>query len=126
VNRFILNSKQVKRNCIDAIMEIKGEDRMEVIIKKHKKAKTDEQRNFWHFLLSVFGEEVGYTLGEMKTIVKKAVTGSEQLCVGSVEVEVIPSSEKADKELYGAYIETTYRLAAEVGVALPALRCNGE
>ena len=120
--KFVISTKTAKRNCIDAVMGIMQEDQMEVVIQKHKKRKTDDQRAGWHYLLSVFGDELGYTLPEMKAVVKKAVTGSEMVAVERVEVEVVPRREKADRELYSQYIETTYRLAAEIGVVLPDLR----
>jgi len=124
--RFIINSKQVKRNCLDAVMEIRGDDQMEVVIQKHKRRKTDEQRSFWHVLLSILGEETGYTLGEVKYLVKAAVIGSETVSVGNMTVEVVPSSEKQDRERYSELIEATYRIAAEAGIELPPARFIGD
>ena len=124
--RFIINSKQVKRNCLDAVMEIRGDDQMEVVIQKHKQRKTDEQRSFWHVLLSILGEETGYTLGEVKYLVKAAVIGSETVSVGNMTVEVVPSSEKQDRERYSELIEATYQIAAEAGIELPPARFIGD
>ncbi len=126
MKRFIINSKEVRANAVQAVSQIKGEEQLEVVIQRHKKRKTDEQRSFWHVLLSILGEETGYTLGEVKYLVKAAVIGSETVSVGNMTVEVVPSSEKQDRERYSELIEATYQIAAEAGIELPPARFIGD
>jgi len=126
VRKFIINSKEVKQNCINAVLEIMGGDQMEVIIQKHKKRKTDSQRSYWHVLLAILSDETGYQLGEVKYLVKSTVMGLETVSVGNKTVEVVQSSEKQDRENYSKLIEATHQLAAEAGIVLPSARWQGE
>jgi hypothetical protein len=126
VKKFIINSKQVKRNCLDAVMNIRGDDQMEVVIQKHKQRKTDEQRSWFHVLCSMLGNETGYTLGEIKQMVKGVVLGSTTVSVGNQSFEVVESSEKQNRETYSQLIEGVYRLAAEAGIELPPARFIGD
>jgi len=125
MNRFIINSKEVKRNCLDAVMEIRGEDNLEVVIQKHKKRKTDEQRSWFHVLASMLGEETGYTLAEVKDLVKRQVIGTRYVTIGNSQCEVVESSESQNREIYSQLIEGVYQLAAEAGIELPPARWNG-
>jgi hypothetical protein len=126
VRKFIINSKEVKQNCINAVLKIMGDDKMEVIIQKHKKRKTDSQRSYLHVLLAILSDETGYQLGEVKYLVKSTVMGLETVSVGNKSVEVVQSSEKEDRENYSKLIEATHQIAAEAGIVLPSARWQGE
>lgn len=125
MRRFIINSKQVKKNALQAVSEIMGADGLEVIIQRHKEDKTAEQRGFWHLLLKVISDETGYTLVEVKELIKKQLLGTKQITIAGVTREVTESSEAQKKMDYSKLIEETYRLAAEAGIQLPNPRYNG-
>ena len=112
-------------NAIKAVQEILGEQNMEVIIQPHKEDKTGEQRGWWHVLLKILSDESGYTVEEVKELVKKNLLGTRLIPIGSVSKEVTESSEKQDKIGYSELIEGTYRLAAEAGIVLPNPRYKG-
>jgi len=110
---------------MQAVSEIMGDDNMEVIIQKHRENKTVEQRGFWHFLLKIIGDETGYTLIEVKELIKKQLLGTKEIKIGGVVREVTESSESQTRMDYSKLIEETYRLAAEAGIQLPNPKYNG-
>jgi hypothetical protein len=122
---FIIKNPEIRSNAAKAVMAIKGEDNMEVIIKPHKDDQTAEQRGFWHVLIGILAKELGYSPEEMKVAIKAETWGSEQKEVFGKTREVVKSSAGAKKDEYSELIETTYRLGAEYGVVLPNPRYRG-
>jgi len=116
---FIINSQAVRTRAASAVMAIRGDDDMEVIIRKREYDKTKEQRGWFHALCKIFGEETGYTQGEIKELVKAEVLGTTIITIAGREREVTASSEKQNRESYSELIEGCYRLAAEAGIQLP-------
>lgn len=119
MQKFILYSNKELKQVGDYLKSLSYDKPMQVIIKLYKKDKTAEQRGFWHVLLSILSEETGYTVGEVKELVKKAELGTKDVMIGNVLHTVTESSEKANRETYSRLIESTYRLAAEAGISLP-------
>lgn len=119
---YIINSKAVRKRAADAVMQIKGDDDMEVIIRKREHSKTAEQRSFFHFLCKALGDETGYTLGEIKEMVKMEILGTKIVEIAGRHREVVESSEAQNKLMYSALIEGVYKLGAEAGVQLPNAR----
>lgn len=124
--KYVINSPQVRSNAARAVSEIKGADNLEVIIQPHRDDKTAEQRGWFHVLCKILGEETGYTKGEVKELVKKAILGTKIIKIGEHEKEVTESSEDQDKIGYSELIDGIYRLGAEAGIALPNPRYRGE
>lgn len=123
--RFIIRSKEVRQFAVKTVGEIPAEPLMEVIIRPFKEDKTGEQRAWFHTLCGMLGEELGYTLEEVKEIAKKDCFGAKTVTIADVTREVVKSSEKAKRDEYSALIETVYRLAAFSGVVLPPPRARG-
>lgn len=121
---YIINSKTVRKRAAEAMMNIKADDDAEVIIRKREHSKTAEQRNFWHLLCRIYGQEVGYTEQEMKEAIKHHVLGSVVVTIAGKDKEVTQSSEKQSREMYSRLIDETYRLAAMDGIQLPNPRWN--
>jgi hypothetical protein len=98
---------------------ITEKDDIELEVRPRRKEKTHEQRKTWHALLTDFGKALGYTMPQMKEVVKREIFGSEwiQLPNGK-RYEVIPSSEAEDRYGYAELIDHTLRIAAEQGVLL--------
>ena len=126
MKRYIINSKEVKRNCLDAVMQIKGEEQLEVVIKKHVKNKTQQQRGWFHALCGILANETGYQMGEIKELVKQHILGTTTVAVGTKVFEVTASSEKQNREMYSRLIEGVYQLGAEAGIELPPARFIGD
>lgn len=122
MQKFILNSSnflQIIPKIGIYLRSLKYDKSMQVIIKFYKKDKTAEQRSFWHILLGILSDETGYTVGEVKELIKKSELGTKEVMIGNVSHTVTESSEKANRETYSKLIETTYRVGAEAGIALP-------
>lgn len=98
------------------------QDDLEVEIRQRRREKTHEQRRTWHVLLRDWGKEVGYTLKEMKQVVKRELLGTKFIEVHGKKYEIFPSSEDEDRYGYSALIEATLRMAAENGVLLEIRR----
>ena len=71
MRKFIINSRKVRTNAVNAVKTITGEENLEVIIQEHKENKTQEQRNFFHLLCKILGDEIGYSQSEIKEVVKE-------------------------------------------------------
>jgi hypothetical protein len=117
---FVIRSEHIAERCCEEIRECIGKEKpMQVIIKPYKEDKTSAQRGFWHLILQKFGDEVGYTLPEIKDLVKKEILGTKIVTVAGRSIETVASSEDEKRIGYSNLIDQTYRLAAEAGVQLP-------
>ena len=98
-----------------------GDKEFDVTISPHKRAKTSSQRNWFHKLCSIFGDEMGLTQGQVKDIAKAQILGWKHVVIRGVDI-VVPdgSSEELSRLEYSELIESLYRVAAESGVALPS------
>lgn len=94
---------------------------LDVTIGPHKRAKTSSQRNWFHKMCSIFGDEMGLTQGQVKDIAKAQIVGWRHVKVGGVDI-VVPdgSSEDLSRLEYSEMIEALYHVAAESGVSLPS------
>lgn len=102
-----------------ASLLVADKDDLELSIGPRRKEKTHTQRKTWHALLTEFGKALGYTMPQMKEVVKREIMGSEWISMpGGKKYEVIPSSEAEDLFGYAELIDHTIRIAAENGVLL--------
>lgn len=125
VKKFVINSKQVKLNCLAAVKAILGGDDMEVIIQPHVDDQTHEQRQFFHVLVGILAKDLGYNPNEMKQAIKCDYYGSEMKMILGKEREIVQSTTKNNKDEYSLLIEHTYKLAAEQGCVLPNPQYKG-
>ena len=106
-----------------AVFTVDEADDIEVEIRPARKEKTQAQRRTWHALLTDFGKELGYTLPQMKDVVKHEILGSEWVTMpNGKRYEVLPSSEAEDRYSYAELIDHTLRIAAENGILLQIRR----
>jgi len=125
MKKWVINDPQIRSNAANAVMAIRGEDNLEVIIQEHKESKSGEQRGFWHVLIKIISDDTGYRPDEVKEMLKKRILGTREIKIGGFQTEVTVSSESRDKVGYSELIEHTYQLAAEAGIVLPSSRYNG-
>ena len=114
----------VKRGLYNELSNLILENPKQVSITNYKENKTDEQRNGFHMLCKMLGDELGYTLYEIKEMCKAECLPTTVVNIAGREREVTQSSEKIKRIQYSELIETVYRLSAEAGVVLPALFRN--
>jgi hypothetical protein len=124
--KFIINNQQIRSRAAAEVAAIKGDDCMEVIIQPYVDDQTVEQRGFFHVLVKILADELGYSPDSMKQAIKAETWGTDTVEVCEMTVDVIRSSAGAKKDEYSELIETTYRLAANYGVILPNARWQGE
>lgn len=91
----------------------------EVTWRVYKLDRTAEQFAFFHVLCNLLGNATGYTLDEIKELVKRDILGTVIVKIGNREVEVTRSSSKTKRDECSELIEGVYRLGAEIGVNLP-------
>ena len=126
MKRFIIKTAEIKKNCLAAVMEIMGDQNMEVIIQEHEENHTAEQRAFFHLLCREMSRDTGYTEGQIKELIKKDVLGTVIVEFGGRTKEVTESSEAQVKRKYSELIDGAYRIAAEAGIVLPNPRYREE
>ena len=117
----------IRANAVNYLQNANLEKSVEIIIRPHRKSLTEEQRGGFHFLCQTLGDRLGYTLGEVKEMVKQHVYGSRTVKCGGHVFQVTESSEvNEDGELrdtldYSRLLDGVYLLAAEAEEILPQL-----
>lgn len=86
-------------------------------IKRKLPQRTLNQNSFFHFLVGYFGLQQGYSLEEMKAVVKRHM--SDVFVYEKNGYKFMRSSAGLDKEEMTKVIDRLYRLAADMGVTLP-------
>ena len=120
---FLIVSDQVKANALVTVAGLEL-DKWEVSIRR--KGKTPPQRRYWHKCIDVLCRGTGYSLIELKTIIKRQVFGVKTFKDRKGHVyERDISSEELSVEEYGKLIDHTHVLAGMAGVALPHPREYG-
>ena len=119
MKRFIIKTPEIKKNCLAAVMEIMGDQNMEVIIREYEENHTAEQRNFFHLLCREMSRDTGFTEGQIKELIKQDVLGTVVVEFAGRTKEVTESSEAQVKKRYSELIDGAYRIAAEAGIVLP-------
>ena len=90
-----------------------------VRVEPYEPHKTDAQRNYWHKLLQMLGDHLGYTKGEMKSEIKRIVLGTTTYTgMDGREYEREASSEDEKRHGYSRLIDHTIRIAAENGLSI--------
>ena len=113
--------ERVKKGLYLALNNLELSNPKQIAITNYKQDKTEEQRNSFHLLCKLFGDELGYTINEIKELVKGEVLDTTIVNIAGREREVTRSSESLKRDEYSALIESTYRLASEAGIQLPPL-----
>ena len=120
---FILRNdntlERVKAGLYHELKAANYDKPIQVTLSLYKEDKTGEQRGLFHTLCKLLGDELGYTLHEIKELVKAEMLPSKMVTVAGITKEITESSEKLKRDGYSELIEATYRLAAEAGVVLP-------
>lgn len=108
---------KVRRNAINALLDLEL-GKYEVVIQETRK--TPPQRRYWHLCLSRLVQGTGYTLTELKTIIKRSVFGTVQFKTRKGEImERDISSEELGVKEYSQLIDKTLDLAQLAGVPMP-------
>lgn len=121
------NREAIRSNAISFIMNMSLDKSVEIIIRRYRKNKSDAQRGAFHFLCQTLGDQLGYSMNEIKELVKKDVYGTHEVQVGNKVFEVTCSSEKNEQgeprttDEYARLIDGVYRMAGYAGESLPAL-----
>ena len=125
MNTFVFrddsNLDRIKAGLFLALKNLDLTKAKQIKITDYKVDKTGEQRKSFHLLCQLFGNETGYTLNEIKELVKGELLDTTVVTIAGREREVTRSTESLKRDEYSALIEATYRLAAEAGVILPVL-----
>ena len=120
--KFILwpDKPEIRGNCLRHISELWVDVPYDVTITKHVNRKTAQQRNWFHALCDMLGEQLGMQGGEIQEIAKAKLFGWKQVQLGGVTLTIADGhSEDCNAIKYGELIETVYMLAGESGTSLP-------
>jgi hypothetical protein len=89
---------------------------LEVVIRDHEPAKTNEQRRLFHAVCRDIGRELGETPARIKHAIKVEYFGQESYQLGGKTYTRVQSSEEPGKREYSELIEHALRWGAEHGV----------
>jgi len=121
---IIIDSKERRSFAVNLVANLTADPVMQVTIEPYIEKHSKEQRALFHVLCREWGNQVGYTEGQVKEAIKQHVYGTDSVEIGGRQVTVTGSTERTadgkirDKTDYSELIEHTYRLAAEDGVVL--------
>ena len=124
MKQFPINSKENKQRALRAVMGILGEEGMEVVIRKRVTSGTTEQQAWFNMLCKMLADETGDSPEAVKAAIKKETFGLQSAVIGGIEVEFIPRSDYHGMKGYSQLIDTTYRIAADLGIILPEPRAK--
>lgn len=113
---------RIKVGLYECLKSLPADKKFRITVEDYKEDKTAEQRNWFHTLCGILGNELGNTKGQMKEIIKKELMGTEIVMVGNVKHEITRSSEELGRQEYSQLIETCYRVGADMGIILPSAR----
>ncbi len=118
--KFIIKTREIKKNCLQAVYNIKQEDGIyQVTIEKYVEDKSAEQRGWWHMMIGIMAKDLGYSPAEMKSVLKNEILGQQEIEYKGKTIVKEASSEELKKYGYSELIEHTYRIASENGIILP-------
>lgn len=118
---FVITSREQARAVVEAIarLDVSEAHPAEIVIRPVRKEKTHDQRAAWHALLTEFGNAIGYTLREIKEVVKREYYGTDTVTLpNGKKIEIVQSSEDEDRDGYSRLMDFTLRFAAEQGIHL--------
>ena len=75
MKQFPINSKENKQRALKAVMDILGEDGMEVVIRKRVVSGTTEQQAWFNMLCKMVADETGDSPDAVKAAIKKETFG---------------------------------------------------
>lgn len=116
---YPINSKEAKRSALQAVWQIRGEDGLEVVIRKIQSHGTREQVAWFNILCKMIADETGNNPEAIKAHIKEETFGKQVAKIGNKTIEFIPRSDWNGKEGYSQLIDNAYRIAAEMGIVLP-------
>ena len=119
MKQFPINSKENKQRALRAVMAILGEEGMEVVIRKRVTSGTKSQQAWFNMLCKMVADDTGDSPEAVKAAVKKETFGLQVATIGGIDVEFIPRSDYHGMKGYSQLIDTTYRIAADLGIVLP-------
>jgi len=128
MQKFRIETNTTKKHVNKEISALPEDGSMEVVIKKFVKDRTEEQRNGWHYLLTLLSKRnTGYRVEELKLMIKKYSMGYEYKEIDDVRYPFLRSTEKYTIKQYNALIEATYQFAVEKwNIVLPPLEKRGQ
>lgn len=97
----------------------------EVIIKKYRKNKTDQQRKYAHACIGVIAKHCGDDPKHLKVRIKHSLGLIEEIWSDGKVISVEKSTEDLSRDEYGVFIETIKTLGLNLDIQLPEPRNFG-
>jgi hypothetical protein len=119
VRIYPINSRDAKRLALKAVMDIMGEDGMEVVIRKRVKHGSKEQQAWFNMLCKMIADDTGADPESIKAHIKTEVFGLQTSTLAGKTIEYVPRSDLHGMKGYSQLIDGAYRIGAELGIVLP-------
>lgn len=116
---FILRTNEIRQSCQDFIGRLSTEaPYFQVAVTYYDPDKTHEQRKKWHSMLTEIGNQLGFTMGQVKHAVKVEFYGLEDFEIDGKVYTSVQSSEESKRGEYARLIDYTAQWAAEHGIQI--------
>ena len=118
---YTIRNAGVKDRCAKAVINVLACDppQYDVVIKKHVRSKTGQQRNYFHKILELVCNHTGEHLEDLKMDIKLRVLPLRIVTYNGQNVPYPMSSEKATVQQYGELIEAAMMYAHAAEVTIP-------
>ncbi len=114
---------RMQRNVVDKIPEALAyfeDNTVEVIIRKKRSRRSDQQNRYWWAIVTILSKELGYEKNEMHEILKFKFLQKEKHDENSGEVyQYIGSTAKLNKMEFADMTSELIRWAAGMNIILP-------
>lgn len=118
---FILRDERILANCTGFLGRLLGGSQtFEVVIRPHKKKRSNPQNNLYWQWLGLLAKETGHTSEQLHEVFKRELLPRDYIVLAGVEKEVAKTTTKLSTAEFTDYLEQIAAFAAtELGVYLP-------
>lgn len=116
---FIIKSKEVIDRAVEHIRALPKEPQHEVVIRKKRKEKSAQQRNYFHKLCEIIGEHTGHGKEYIKLRIKYTTLELIEITTPRGLFYAPPSTENISREEYTNMIDAVLMIGYELGLKMP-------
>lgn len=101
------------------LKEMRASGGAEVVVKKYRKNKSDQQRKYAHMCIGIIAKEVGERPEHLKIRIKHSIGLIEEIYSNGKVITVERSTEDLSRDEYGMFINTIKTLSMNLNIVLP-------
>ena len=121
---FVIKSKEIRQNAVNAVKNIRAEPLMSVEIKPYKKNRSLAQNRLYWMWINIFAQHINgstskESLEEIHTLFKVRFLGTEERFVDNKKLIIPKSTRTLNTKEFTEYLQKLEMLAVELDLTLP-------